>query len=203
MKENIFADLYNKVMSFFISGEETEQTKIAAKSRLKSVLLQDRAGFSERAIQMLKDDMLSCISKYMDIEEDSFDLQISPREDSTVLELSIPVLRAKTDEEIDKAIEEDEERQKEKAKEIVEQLKDIVEEKVQELTSENEEEKVEEEQEEEETESEETSKEKDEKAKEDAEEIDEETKEEIEETLKEDEKVLKEAEEKEETKKKK
>ena len=148
MRENIFADLYNKVMSFFVSNEEaSEQTKLAAKSRLKTVLLQDRAGFSERAIQMLKDDMLTCISKYMDIVEDAFDLQISPNEDSTVLELSIPVLRAKTDEEIDRAIQEDEEKQKEKAKEIVEQLKDIVEEKVQELTSETEEETEEEEEE--------------------------------------------------------
>ncbi len=200
MRENIFADLYNKVISFFVSNEETaEQSKIAAKNRLKTVLLQDRAGFSERAIQMLKDDMLLCISKYMDIEEDAFELEISPNEDKTVLELSIPVLRAKTDEEIDEAIKQDEERQKEKAKEIVEQLKDIVEEKVQELTSENEE--NEEIKEEEEVNEEEISEEI--KEEEVVEEVNEAIEEDIEETLKEDEKVLEDAENKEKSKKKK
>ncbi|MBE7705728.1 MAG: cell division topological specificity factor MinE [Cyanobacteria bacterium SIG30] len=143
MKENIFADLYNKVISFFVTTEEpTEQTKLAAKSRLKSVLMQDRAGFSESSIQMLKDDMLKCIAKYMEIEEESFDLQISPDDDKTVLELSIPVLRAKTDEEITEALKQEEAQAQEKAKEIVEQLKDIVEEKVQELTLENDENEV-------------------------------------------------------------
>ena len=88
MKENIFADLYNKVMSFFVNQQETEEkSKLAAMSRLKTVLMQDRAGFSERAIQMLKDDMIKCIAKYMEIEEESFDLQINPQEDKTVLEI--------------------------------------------------------------------------------------------------------------------
>ena len=135
MRENIFSDLYNKLMSFFVQEEVSEQSKNSAISRLKTVLAQDRVGFSERAIQMLKDEMLLCISKYMEIDEDSFDLQISPKDGATVLELSIPVIRPKTDEEIDAAIEEENERARKKAQEIVDELKGIVEEHAEELVS--------------------------------------------------------------------
>lgn len=139
MKENFFSDLYNKLISFFVQEKHSEQSKGSAINRLKTVLAQDRVGFSERAIQMLKDEMLERISKYMEIDEDSFDLQISPKGDATVLELSIPVIRPKTDEEIDEAIEEENERIRQKAQEIVDELKDMVEEHVDELSDDSEE----------------------------------------------------------------
>ena len=100
---DIFSDLYDKVLSFFTS-QNPDETKIVAKSRLKTVLMQDRVGFSERAMQMLKDDLIDSISRYLEIDTDSFDLSIDAKEDTTILNLSIPVLRPKTDEEIDEEL---------------------------------------------------------------------------------------------------
>lgn len=130
--KDIFSDLYDKVLSFFTSTQ-TDQTKSIAKSRLKTVLMQDRVGFSERAMQMLKDDMLDTISKYLEINVDSFSLSIDATQDATILNFSIPVLRPKTDEEIDEAIELSHQKKIEKTEEIVGELKELVKEKAQEL----------------------------------------------------------------------
>ncbi len=133
MRENIFTDLYNKVMSFFTSAHVTDPTKNIALIRMKTVLMQDRVGFSEHAMQMMKEEMLDCIQKYMEIDEESFDLQLEPGEATTTLRLSIPVTRTRDDEEIDKIIQEAAEKQQVKAQELVEELGDIIEERAYEI----------------------------------------------------------------------
>ena len=130
--KDIFSDLYDKVLRLFTT-QSADETKVVAKSRLKTVLMQDRVGFSERAMQMLKDDMLNSISRYLEIDVDSFDLSIDAGENTTILNLSIPVLRTKTDEEIDEAIALAQNKKIEKTNEIVGELKELVKEKAQEL----------------------------------------------------------------------
>lgn len=130
--KDIFSDLYDRVLSFFTT-QNSDDTKVTAKSRLKTVLMQDRVGFSERAMQMLKDDLIESISRYLEIEEESFDLSIDAKENATILNLSIPVLRTKTDEEIDEALSIQEKKKIEKTQEIVGELKELVKEKAQEL----------------------------------------------------------------------
>ena len=130
--KDIFSDLYDRVLSFFTT-QNSDDTKVMAKSRLRTVLMQDRVGFSERAMQMLKDDLIESISKYLEIDEDSFDLSIDAKENATILNLSIPVLRTKTDEEIDEALNAQEKQKIEKTQEIVGEIQELVKEKVQEL----------------------------------------------------------------------
>ncbi|MBR5303843.1 MAG: cell division topological specificity factor MinE [Candidatus Gastranaerophilales bacterium] len=130
--KDIFSDLYDRVLSFFTT-QSSDDTKVMAKSRLRTVLMQDRVGFSERAMQMLKDDLIESISKYLEIDEESFDLSIDAKENATILNLSIPVLRTKTDEEIDEALNAQEKQKIEKTQEIVDELQELVKEKAQEL----------------------------------------------------------------------
>ncbi len=132
MKKDIFSDLYDRVLSFFITQNQND-TKLMAKSRLKTVLMQDRVGFSERAMQMLKDDMIETISRYLELDIDKFDLSIDALDEKTVLNLSIPVLRPKTDDEIDEAISIAQKEKIEKTQEIVGELQELVKEKAQEL----------------------------------------------------------------------
>ena len=129
--KDIFSDLYDRVLSFFTS--QNDDTKVVAKSRLRTVLMQDRVGFSERAMQMLKDDMINSISKYLEIDIDSFDLSIDAGENTTILNLSIPVIRPKTDEEIDEAIALAQNEKIEKSHKIAGELEELVKEKAQEL----------------------------------------------------------------------
>ncbi len=134
--KDIFSDLYNKVLSFFIQQTPEEATTSVAISRLKTILSHDRVGFSERALQMMKDEMITCISKYMEIEEESFELQIDAVDDKTVLNVSIPVVRPKTDDEIEEAIKKQAEKTQVKAEEIVLELEEIIEERAQALAEE-------------------------------------------------------------------
>ncbi len=129
--KDIFSDLYEKVLSFF--NAQQDDTKLVAKNRLRTVLMQDRVGFSERAMQMLKDDMLESISRYLEINVDSFDLSIDATDDAMILNLSIPVLRTRTDEEIDEALSIAEKAKIEKTEEIVGEIKELVKEKAQAL----------------------------------------------------------------------
>ena len=130
--KDIFSDLYDRVLSFF-NSQTQEETKSIAKNRLRTVLMQDRVGFSERAMQMLKDDLVNTISKYLEIDEQSFNLSIDAGENTTILNLSIPVLRTRTDEEIDEALCIQEKKKIEKTEEIVGELQELVKEKAQEL----------------------------------------------------------------------
>ncbi len=128
--KDIFHDLYNKVLSFFTSQEEqVDPTKGVAVNRLKTVLLQDRAGFSERAIQMMREELVLVVSKYMEIDDENFQLQIYALENKTVLALSIPVIRPKTDDEIDETIKEQSLKNQKKAEEIVKELENLIKEK--------------------------------------------------------------------------
>lgn len=130
--KDIFSDIYDRVLSFFTTQAQ-DDTKLVAKNRLRTVLMQDRVGFSERAMQMLKDDMVDSISRYLEIDVGSFNLSIDANEAVTILNFSIPVLRPKTDEEIDEALSIQEKVKIEKTHEIVGELKELVKEKAQEL----------------------------------------------------------------------
>ena len=132
---DLFQELYNKVLSLFNSSkEEINPTKNLAVNRLKTVLMQDRVGFSERAIQMLKEELIATVTKYMEIDTENFELQIDAMDNSkTVLNLSIPVLRPKTDDEIDTNIKEQQLKTQRKAQEIVKELEGLIKERTQAL----------------------------------------------------------------------
>ena len=132
---DLFQELYNKVLSLFKSSkEEINPTKSLAVNRLKTVLMQDRVGFSERAIQMLKEELIATVTKYMEIDTENFELQIDAMDNSkTVLNLSIPVLRPKTDDEIDTNIKEQQLKTQRKAQEIVKELEGLIKERTQAL----------------------------------------------------------------------
>ena len=132
---DLFQELYNKVLSLFNSSkEEINPTKSLAVNRLKTVLMQDRVGFSERAIQMLKEELIATVTKYMEIDTENFELQIDAMDNSkTVLNLTIPVLRPKTDDEIDANIKEQQLKTQRKAQEIVKELEGLIKERTQAL----------------------------------------------------------------------
>ncbi len=78
---------------------------------------------------MMKEELVSVVSKYMEIDDENFQLQIDALENKTVLNLSIPVTRPKTDDEIDEAIKEQSLKNQKKAEEIVKELEGLIKEK--------------------------------------------------------------------------
>ena len=83
---------------------------------------------------MLKEELIATVTKYMEIDTENFELQIDAMDNSkTVLNLSIPVLRPKTDDEIDANIKEQQLKTQKKAQEIVKELEGLIKERTQAL----------------------------------------------------------------------
>lgn len=98
MKE-ILAELYNKVASFF-QGEKSENTKDIASNRLKLVLMHDRTKLDPLTLEKMRYELIDVISKYVVIDKDLLELNLAGEGDSVALMLNIPVVRAKTEEEL-------------------------------------------------------------------------------------------------------
>jgi cell division topological specificity factor len=64
-------------MEFFGLFNKKQQSKNVAKDRLKLVLVHDRANCSTEVLEMLKNDIMKVLSRYMDIESDELDIQIT------------------------------------------------------------------------------------------------------------------------------
>ncbi len=75
------------------SGEKA--SKELAKDRLKLVLIQDRASMSPDMMDSLRRDLVQVISKYMDFDESSLDVQMAEQDNMTMLEVNIPVSSVK------------------------------------------------------------------------------------------------------------
>ncbi len=68
-------------------------SKSAAKERLQLVLVHDRAGVSPEFLEMLKGEIMQVISKYIEIEQEEFDIQLT-RTKSDDGERTVPALVA-------------------------------------------------------------------------------------------------------------
>lgn len=62
-----------------------------AKKRLQFVLIADRVGCTPEILEMIKDDMIKAISKYMEIDTTGLEIKITQMEDREKTE-TIPVL---------------------------------------------------------------------------------------------------------------
>ena len=121
MKDNIFSNFYSKVLSFFTSGkEETESARSTASNRLKLVLMQDRSNLDGATMQKMREQLITVISRYIEIDTEALDLNLEGDGDEIALMLNIPVIRARTPEEIAE-IEAQEEAEKQKAIEAKEE----------------------------------------------------------------------------------
>ena len=62
------------LLKFF---SRTKRSKDVAKERLKLVLVHDRANVSPEFLEMMRGEIIKVISRYMDIEENLLDIQVT------------------------------------------------------------------------------------------------------------------------------
>lgn len=80
--------MFDIISKFFGRGVPSKEV---AKNRLKLVLVHDRASISPQVMGMLKQDLIKVITKYIDIDEDSTDINLSSSDRSVALVASIPI----------------------------------------------------------------------------------------------------------------
>lgn len=103
----ILANLYNKVIGFFRQTEvqETESAKETACNRLRVVLMQDRTNLTPELMERMRKELVELLSKYVEMDKEALELNLEQDGDQVALMLSIPVIRAKDEEEIKEALE--------------------------------------------------------------------------------------------------
>lgn len=146
MKE-IFTDLYKKVAGFFQTQEKEDNAKDVAVNRMKLVLMQDRTNLTPFLLEKMRGEMIAVLAKYVEMDQEALELNFEQEGEQMALMLSIPVLRAKDDDEIQaildaeakakadaEAAEEEAEKSESEAEEEVEETDEDVEETPEEIT---------------------------------------------------------------------
>ena len=124
MKDNIFAELYNKLLGFFRQAEQEESAKDVACNRLRVVLMQDRTNLTPQLLERMRSELVELLSKYLEMDKEALELNLDQEGEQMALMLSIPVIRAKDEEEIEKALAESEKAAEESAEESEEDSDD-------------------------------------------------------------------------------
>ena len=137
----IFQNLYNKVLGFFrqTEQEELESSKDTACNRLRVVLMQDRTNLTPELLQRMRRELVELLSKYVEMDKDALELNFDQEGDQMALMLSIPVIRAKDEKEIEEALKAEDEAEESDEDIESEEDDDSEEEKEEETSSENEE----------------------------------------------------------------
>jgi len=105
--KDIFANLYNKVVSFFHQSEECSDkssAKDVACNRLKLVLMQDRTNLSPAIMDRMRHELIELLSRYVELDRELLDLNFEQEDNQMALMLSIPVIRAKEESEIEEIL---------------------------------------------------------------------------------------------------
>lgn len=116
--KDIFSELYNKVLGFFRQTEkkEEETAKDVACNRLKVVLMQDRTNLTPELMNRMRKELVELLSKYVEMDKEALELGFEQEGTQMALMLSIPVVRAKDEAEIEAILaKEDEEKAKREA----------------------------------------------------------------------------------------
>ena len=115
--------------------EPTDKSKNAAKERLHLVLMQDRANVSADFLEMMKQEIVDVVKKYIDVDETDMDVKLEKRinNDGTsgapALYANIPIVgineeKKKESQEISKAKKEEEIKVETKEKKVVRESKE-------------------------------------------------------------------------------
>ena len=110
----LLQDLYNKVLGFFrqTDTEQQESSKDTACNRLRVVLMQDRTNLTPELLERMRGELVELLSKYLEMDKEALELNLEQDGDQVALMLSIPVIRAKDEDEIKAALEKEDSEEK-------------------------------------------------------------------------------------------
>ena len=117
----LFSDIYNTVAKFFRPQEEQgDASKSVATNRLKLVLMQDRTNLTPKILEQMRGELIDLLSRYVELDKELLELNFEQEGEQVALMLSIPVIRAKDEEEIEAALKAEAEKLEEKIEAIEE-----------------------------------------------------------------------------------
>lgn len=126
--------MFENVINFFKKigkkDQIEEKSKDTAKERLHLVLMQDRANVSADFLDMMRQEIIEVIKKYIDVDEKDIDVRLTNKtnEDGTMgapaLYANIPITGIKEEMKKEKEKETKDKKQEEKAQEVKEEIEE-------------------------------------------------------------------------------
>ena len=100
--------MFENIMNFFKNWNKKNDKSIAsskdaAKERLHLVLMQDRANVSADFLELMKQEIIEVIKKYIDVDESAIDVRLTNKENgdgtngAPALYANIPILNIKNE----------------------------------------------------------------------------------------------------------
>ena len=102
--------MFENIIKFFKNigkkeekNNETENSKDAAKERLHLVLMQDRANVSADFLELMKQEIIEVIKKYIEVDESAIDVRLTNKENedgtngAPALYANIPIVNIKNE----------------------------------------------------------------------------------------------------------
>ena len=98
--KTLISDIYNKLLEFFQTSK-SENTRDNATNRLQVILMHDRTKLDPLIMNKMREELIEVFSKYVEIDKEELEIGLKNEGDAVALMLNIPVLRAKTEEELE------------------------------------------------------------------------------------------------------
>lgn len=71
--------------------KRNNNSKDVAKERLQLILVHDRIQLTPREMEQMKKDILAVVSKYVEIDENQFEVSVERNDKSTALHAELPI----------------------------------------------------------------------------------------------------------------
>ena len=110
--KTLFSDIYNKLLELF-QIEKSENTSECATNRLQVILMHDRTKLDPLIMNKMREELIEVFSKYVVINKEELEIGLQNDGDAVALMLNIPIVRSKTEEELEelrKQLQEEEEK---------------------------------------------------------------------------------------------
>ena len=98
--KTLIADIYNRIVEFFQS-EKQGNTSECATNRLQVILMHDRTKLDPLIMNKMREELIEVFSKYVVIDKEELEIGLKNEGDAVALMLNIPVVRSKTEEELE------------------------------------------------------------------------------------------------------
>lgn len=98
--KTLFSDIYNKIMELF-QIERSENTSECAANRLQVILMHDRTKLDPLIMNKMRKELIDVFSKYVVIDKEELEIGLKQEGDAAALMLNIPIIRAKTEQELE------------------------------------------------------------------------------------------------------
>ncbi|MFN3431474.1 MAG: cell division topological specificity factor MinE [Candidatus Sericytochromatia bacterium] len=85
-------------------GRQNDQSKTAAKDRLRLVLMHDRSDIPATMMEAIRTEMVQVLSKYVEIDQEALEVMLEKEAGSIGLVLNIPIRRVKSEAEAAEAL---------------------------------------------------------------------------------------------------